>query len=78
MSLSPTYSTSPTSSPIRIRSPLPKVSSKSRKKPEITSFTNVCAPNPMARPAMPAPASSARMSKPRMESTVTPVMVQTA
>ncbi len=76
MSRRPTYSTVPRSSPMRMRSPLPSVSSKRRKKPEMTSLTNVWAPNPIASPAMPAPARSARMSNPTRARTVIPAIVQ--
>jgi hypothetical protein len=34
------------------------------KKPEITSFTKVCAPNPIAKPPTPAVASAGAMSIP--------------
>ena len=40
------------------------MSSKRRKMPEMTSFTSVCAPKPMARPAIPAPARSGPISSP--------------
>src|SRR5690606_33117795 len=73
----PTYSTVPASSPIRMRSPTPMVSSKRRNSPEMTSLTRVCAPNPMARPAMPAPASSGPTSSPSSARTMMPATPQT-
>ena len=63
-------STVPRKSPISTYSPTRNASSSMKKMPETISRTSDCAPNPIARPTTPAPASKGPISTPSADNIV--------
>ncbi|MBA7552138.1 hypothetical protein ES705_44692 [subsurface metagenome] len=72
MFLKPITSTVPECSPTLTESPTEIIPSKSKKAPEIISFTKDCAPKPIAKPTTPALAIIAVVSTPNSLKTITP------
>ncbi|SBL40682.1 Uncharacterised protein [Klebsiella michiganensis] len=68
-------STVPVNGPMVTRSPVFMPFSNWMKIPVIISLTRVCAPNEIARPSAPAPASSGAIFTPTSESRIMIVMV---
>ena len=68
-------STDPPMPLTRATSPTRTWSSSSRKKPEITSLTSVCAPKPTASPRMPAPVSTGVMSTSSVRRTISRAVI---
>ena len=70
-------STVPVWPPAVTTSPTATLSSSRMKSPVMMSFTRVCAPKPMARPATPTPASTGAMSMPISERTISAAITPT-